>query len=95
MAVTGQDANVQIKTTLVSLIICSAIGGVGVAFSSLSWLAATCFAAAALLVNGALATWEDSRPSGFYTRMDLVLGHLLGRFGVSSRRRLQPSSQGR
>lgn len=35
------------------------------AFSPLSWLAATCFVAAALLVNGALATWEDSQPGGF------------------------------
>jgi hypothetical protein len=58
-------AHVQIKTTLVSLVICSAIGAVVAAFSSLSWLAATCFAAAALLVNGALASWEDSRPGGF------------------------------
>lgn len=55
----------RIKYTLFSILICVVVGGAMAAFSSLRWSAATCFLVAALLINGALATWEDSRPGGF------------------------------
>jgi lipopolysaccharide export LptBFGC system permease protein LptF len=62
---TLQRSGMHIKYTLFSLLVCLAVGGAAAAFTSLSWLAATCFILAALLINGALATLEDSRPGGF------------------------------
>jgi hypothetical protein len=53
------------KYTLFSILICVVLGGAISAVSSLRWASASCLVMTALLANGALATWEDSRPGGF------------------------------
>lgn len=57
--------SMHLKTSLISILACVLIGGAIAAVSSVRWPAATCFVMAALLINGAIAEWEDSSPGGF------------------------------
>lgn len=55
----------EMRPALVHLGLALAIGGLLAAFTPARWIAASLWVSSAMMVNGAIATVEDSRPGGF------------------------------
>jgi len=55
----------ELRPALVHLGIAFAIGGLLAALTPARWIAASLWVSSAMLVNGAIAMVEDSRPGGF------------------------------